>query len=1272
MAEELDELQEGQIEINISKEFSGIKFNLVGQSTDLTLAGVKGTIEGPQGIFLIDVLLKKDGDNYLINGTGSFVKPPLEGSISASVHTDEKFTPDMSTLQTEGQVKIDKEISGVRINLNGAVENGRLSSLAGTVEGLGESYIISASIVDNGSGYTITGSADFTIGPVSGSAAAEIQADESFNIDPSSLNISGSAEVHKEIAGVNINLSGSLDNGRLASLQGTVEGLGGSYLITASVVDNGEGYTITGGADFSAGPVQGSVLAQIDTDNNFQIQPESLNIGGNIELIKDVAGFNINLEGALESGRLASLIGTVEGMGGAVLISASLVDNGEGYTITGSGQFSKDGIEGSVGAQIEADNDFHIAPETLNISGSISYSKEMDSMKIDMAGSIANGRFAEFIGSITGPNESFQLLVSVIDNGDGYTITGQGAFVAGPVQGDIIGEITTDDSFEIQPNSLLISGDISVDTNLGGLQIDMSGSVVENKLSSLEGTITGPENIFELSVSVVDNDEGYTITGSGPLTSGIINGDLIAHIDTDKNFNPIIETLDIGGSVDVNVALPGASVEMTGTMANNRFQSLVGTIEGPNGMYVLEASVEDNGDGYTINAEGEFHDGPLVGVIIGKVNTDDNFTPIMDTLEIGGDLGADSEVGGHQITLQGSMMNGRLVHLAGTIVGPNELYTISASVDDNGEGSGYTIIGDGTIDLPDAGIKGIVHGEILTDESFHPNFETLKFGGEVTIDKKAGGGHIKGTAVVKNGYLDSITAEYADDAGTYKLFGHAHREDGGYDLEAGGEFQLLNEKMENEFPPIIIPSPIPGLDFAIEIGTGFSVKMSAFMIMGMKTDEHFIPKIKTLEVRSATIVAHLEAFIDLMALLEVNLGIASVGVGIKARVMAVVDAFFTLHADSKGVHFSGAMYGALLGQLYAMVQMKFLFFKKEIDFLIVEGKVASVEKEFGPEPFTVENLIKALEFDFSDLSIPGKERKGKTPSLEDQKKKNQQHVDSAVDDDQKTKEDDVKSKEGDDATDPSEDDNPPDGEPEKKLNDQDKKDKFKKGSSPEDDKNGDTAQMVSKEKDLSQDNIQLKVKEENIVKEEPENIVQMQSENNSSTQDVVQSKSDGDLPSGLQSGMENLSGMSLDEVKVHRNSDKPAQLRAHAYAQGNDIHLGPGQEKHLPHELGHVVQQKQGRVKPTKQLKSNLNINDDAGLEKEADVMGAKADKLGNSNEESLNNLQNDINKSQRVNQLVAFDKKLNNGVEAENMSENTIDDSASITNDQSTETITN
>lgn len=97
------------------------------------------------------------------------------------------------------------------------------------------------------------------------------------------------------------------------------------------------------------------------------------------------------------------------------------------------------------------------------------------------------------------------------------------------------------------------------------------------------------------------------------------------------------------------------------------------------------------------------------------------------------------------------------------------------------------------------------------------------------------------------------------------------------------------------------------------------------------------------------------------------------------------------------------------------------------------------------------------------------------------------------------------------------------------------------------------------------------------------------------------------LPDNLKSGMEQLSGYALNDVKVHYNSGKPAQLQAHAYAQGSDIHLAPGQEKHLPHEAWHVVQQKQGRVKSTVQMKGGVNVNDDVHLEQEADVMGRKA-----------------------------------------------------------------
>ncbi|MDX6694435.1 MAG: hypothetical protein QOF02_2038 [Blastocatellia bacterium] len=99
------------------------------------------------------------------------------------------------------------------------------------------------------------------------------------------------------------------------------------------------------------------------------------------------------------------------------------------------------------------------------------------------------------------------------------------------------------------------------------------------------------------------------------------------------------------------------------------------------------------------------------------------------------------------------------------------------------------------------------------------------------------------------------------------------------------------------------------------------------------------------------------------------------------------------------------------------------------------------------------------------------------------------------------------------------------------------------------------------------------------------------------------------LPDNLKAGVEHLSGLSMDDVKVHYNSAAPATVQALAYTQGTDIHVGPGQEQHLAHEAWHVAQQKQGRVQPTTQAKG-VAINDDRSLEAEADKMGHEAAQL--------------------------------------------------------------
>ncbi|HEX9937556.1 MAG TPA: DUF4157 domain-containing protein [Longimicrobium sp.] len=112
-------------------------------------------------------------------------------------------------------------------------------------------------------------------------------------------------------------------------------------------------------------------------------------------------------------------------------------------------------------------------------------------------------------------------------------------------------------------------------------------------------------------------------------------------------------------------------------------------------------------------------------------------------------------------------------------------------------------------------------------------------------------------------------------------------------------------------------------------------------------------------------------------------------------------------------------------------------------------------------------------------------------------------------------------------------------------------------------------------------------------------------------QPVQRAASDGGgLPAGLRAGLESLSGHDLSDVRVHYGSARPAQLQAHAYAQGSDIHVAAGQEHHLPHEGWHVIQQRQNRVKPTLSV-GGTAVNDDARLEREADVMGERALRAG-------------------------------------------------------------
>lgn len=110
----------------------------------------------------------------------------------------------------------------------------------------------------------------------------------------------------------------------------------------------------------------------------------------------------------------------------------------------------------------------------------------------------------------------------------------------------------------------------------------------------------------------------------------------------------------------------------------------------------------------------------------------------------------------------------------------------------------------------------------------------------------------------------------------------------------------------------------------------------------------------------------------------------------------------------------------------------------------------------------------------------------------------------------------------------------------------------------------------------------------------------------SSESSPFQMKGSGGMPGDLTSGFAATTGHDLSNVNVHYNSNAPAQVGALAYAQGNDIHLGPGQEQHLAHEAAHVVQQREGRVQANNSI-GDMPVNDSQSLESEADSMGAKA-----------------------------------------------------------------
>lgn len=116
---------------------------------------------------------------------------------------------------------------------------------------------------------------------------------------------------------------------------------------------------------------------------------------------------------------------------------------------------------------------------------------------------------------------------------------------------------------------------------------------------------------------------------------------------------------------------------------------------------------------------------------------------------------------------------------------------------------------------------------------------------------------------------------------------------------------------------------------------------------------------------------------------------------------------------------------------------------------------------------------------------------------------------------------------------------------------------------------------------------------------------------------TVQGKKNENLPSDLQTNMENSLGHDFSNVNIQKDSQEAADMHARAFTKGDSVHFAPGefdphseQGKNLiGHEFTHVAQQRSGAVQPTRVMGKGLQLNDNQGLEHEADHFGRKAAK---------------------------------------------------------------
>ena len=93
------------------------------------------------------------------------------------------------------------------------------------------------------------------------------------------------------------------------------------------------------------------------------------------------------------------------------------------------------------------------------------------------------------------------------------------------------------------------------------------------------------------------------------------------------------------------------------------------------------------------------------------------------------------------------------------------------------------------------------------------------------------------------------------------------------------------------------------------------------------------------------------------------------------------------------------------------------------------------------------------------------------------------------------------------------------------------------------------------------------------------------------------------LPPTIQKEYEKKSGVPLDDVRVHYNSEKPDRTNADAYAYGSNIFMRSAANILLEHEIGHVIQQKLGMVSPMQTI-GTTPISTSDRLERTANSLG--------------------------------------------------------------------